>query len=415
MNVVLIATRDPGGRRSGGRAVLRSVIESLSGLGCKVDVLVVTRQQLSPDIWPDGVSVWRVRAPSLAVVFANVIVRATTGRLSLNECLFYGPGVSAEVKRAAGEAEASVVIADTLRAWELARRSGRPTVLALEDLLSERYRRAVEEKASAGRNSAPVLGYYRDTLPAPLRRPAEWLARQALGLESRLIRRRELVAGEAAAVVTLVSPVEATLLSTRLRRPVVASSISVTTSALRREVAPADDRIVFVGGLDYRPNVDALRWYRDAVIPVLDGMITRTVVLHAFGFVTDEVRYDLESDRIVLHGFVDDIAAALATFQVFAAPILASGGIKIKVVEAFAAGLTVVATPAAIEALAVRPGEECYVGDGAEGFASALVQALDDPLGARSIAEAGRALVERDFSPAAVAARWTDMLASAAR
>jgi glycosyltransferase involved in cell wall biosynthesis len=413
MNVVLVATRDPGGRRSGGRAVLDTVIRSLARLGHEVEVLVVTRQALAEGSWPDGVTVRRVMAPGLVTVACNILGRVMTGRSSLNEALFYGRNQVRQVRQAVGRTGADVVVADTLRAWELARGAHRPVVLALEDLLSQRYRRAADAQTRRDDHAAPVLGYYRESLPPPVRRPAEWAARHALVLESRLTSRREVVAGQGASVVTVVSPVEAATLAVRLGRPVTVSSVAVTGHSARHRALTTDDVVVFVGGLDYRPNVEALRWYRAVVLPALDRLTPRSVTLHAFGFAPDAVRAELESDRIVLHGFVRDLDAALEPLSIFVAPILDVGGIKIKVVEAMASGLCVVATTAAVAAIGAKNAEHCLVADDPQAFAAAVASVLGDPVKAGKLAMTGQGLVQSEFSPDVVAGRWAQMLEAA--
>lgn len=443
MNVLVVATRDPGGRRSGGRAVLRTILTTIAGLGHRVEVLVVSRVPLSPGAWPEGVSGTRVEGPGLPRVAANVVTGALTGRRCLNECLFYGPQQRRAVEEAAGRLGADVVVADTVRAWGLVAGLGIPVVLYLEDLLSLRYRRppGPSYRRSLGPSyrrppgsgpsrrdpaAASVLGYYRESLPGWLRPAADAVASRAVGLEAALAGRREGVAGRAAAVVATVSPVEGTLLAARLGRPVSVTSIAITQSAESRETgattespptvraqAQAADAVFFVGGLDYRPNVDALRWWVAHVAPALAAWLPRPVVLHAFGHCPPAVREELASDRLVLHGFVDDLDGATASFPVFVAPVLARGGVKIKVVEAMAAGRCVVATSAAVDALDVTAGEHCLVADDPDSFAAHVVAALGDAGLAGRLGRAAQQLVRRRYSVEASAQQWEAMLEQA--
>ncbi len=77
-------------------------------------------------------------------------------------------------------------------------------------------------------------------------------------------------------------------------------------------------------------------------------------------------------------------------------PLLQGGGTPLKLIEALAYGLPVVATPRAAAGLEVRDGEHCLVADGAEAFAAALVRVLRD--GAPELGRRGRELAERCYS-----------------
>lgn len=463
MNVLVVATRDPGGRRSGGRAVLLTILTTIAGLGHRVEVLVVSRVPLSSGAWPEGVRGRRVEGPGLPRVAANVVTGALTGRRCLNECLFYGPQQRRAVEEAAARLGADVVVADTVRAWGLVADLGLPAVLYLEDLLSLRYRRppgpsyrrapgpSYRLPLGAGHRrgdpaAASVLGYYRESLPGWMRPAADAVASRAVGVEAALAGRRERVAGRAAAVVATVSPVEGALLAARLGRPVSIASIAITDpsgagpsgadgadgagpsgadpkgpgpSGAATEppgtpaLAPAGDAVFFVGGLDYRPNVDALRWWVAHVAPALAARSPRPVVLHAFGHCPDAVREEMESDGLVLYGFVDDLAGATAGYPVFVAPVLARGGVKIKVVEAMGAGRCVVATSAAVDALDVTAGEHCLVADDPDTFASHVVTVLGDAGLAGQLGRAAQLLVRQRYSVEASAQQWEAMLEQA--
>jgi polysaccharide biosynthesis protein PslH len=102
-------------------------------------------------------------------------------------------------------------------------------------------------------------------------------------------------------------------------------------------------------------------------------------------------------------GFVDDLAAVYATARCAVVPLLQGGGSPLKLIEAFAYGLPVVATPRAVAGLDVTPGVDCLVAEGADAFAQALTRVLRD--GAPEIARAGRRLAEERYSVQALAGR----------
>lgn len=404
MRILLLATRDPGGPQTGRKAVIRTIIDSLLALGHEVDLVVLART--APTIAadpPTGVHVHHVRPPGPARIAWNVVARATTGRRSLNECLYEGSAVGRRITAIAGERRCQVVVADMIRTAELGFATGLPVILDLDDLLSERYRQLSER----GRPSASLLGYHQENLPRPLAAAATWAAALALGWESRTLRRREVTCARRAAAVSLVSDAERSRLERAAGRPVACLPMAVDACDEPAGVADNPPTLLFTGKLDYEPNLQALRWYRDHVLPHLGRSGVR---LEVIGHCPSDVRAELESPSIHFLGYVDDLFAALGRGRAFVAPIVSGTGVKTKVLEALAAGLPVVATPSGVEGIAVTSAVDCLVGRTGRELAAHIETVLDEPLTAAAIGRAGRDLVRGTYSPGVVRARWEQVL-----
>ncbi len=109
-----------------------------------------------------------------------------------------------------------------------------------------------------------------------------------------------------------------------------------------------------------------------------------------------------EDPRVRALGFVEDLAGTYAEARCAVVPLLQGGGSPLKLVEALAYGLPVVATPRAVAGLDVQDGVDCLVAEGSQAFADTLVRVLRD--GAPEIARAGRRLAEERYSVEALAA-----------
>lgn len=404
MNILVIATRQPYGRQSGRKAVLKTIIRSCLDLGHAVRVVAITDEAAGAG----DVEVHRVRPPRLPRVGLTVLTSASTGRLCLNECLYVSPRIRSAISDICRSWPAELVVADMLRTSSLALGTGLPTVVDLDDLLSRRYRELAQGRAEAG----TVLGYYGATLPAPIRRLLATATARLVGLEARLIARRERVVGCSATVVSLVAQAEARAFGGDIDRAVAWLPMAVDIPALAAPVASnPGQRVVFVGGLDYHANLEAVRAYASDVGPALARLGLPVVRLRVVGHCPPEVRRELEvSPYLELLGYVDDLSSELSAARAFIAPIPPGTGVKTKVLEAMAAGLPVVSTPDGIDGIGAVDGEHCLVGSTGTELASGLAGLIADPELAAQIGGAARSLVRQQFSQSVVTKRWRDVL-----
>jgi glycosyltransferase involved in cell wall biosynthesis len=148
--------------------------------------------------------------------------------------------------------------------------------------------------------------------------------------------------------------------------------------------------LAFVGGMDYPPNADAAEFAAREVLPLV--RVTRPdAELWLIGHVPSgsPVSRLARLPGVRMRGHVDDISVELAEVDVAVAPIRFGGGTRIKILEAFAHRVPVVATTVGCEGLAVADGSTLLVADDAAGFAAACLRLLADPsLRARIVAEA---------------------------
>ena len=100
-----------------------------------------------------------------------------------------------------------------------------------------------------------------------------------------------------------------------------------------------------------------------------------------------------EADAIDLVGFVEDVREPLARYSVFVCPILSGSGVRVKLLEAFAAGIPVVSTRLGAEGLASTDGDVCALADDPDSFAQRVLDLLEDPEKAAGIARRARAEV----------------------
>jgi hypothetical protein len=123
----------------------------------------------------------------------------------------------------------------------------------------------------------------------------------------------------------------------------------------RKALGLPDDclAICFFGALAYGPNAQALDYILSKILPELDRLNSLNYRLLIGGKGLDTQRPELANDRITYLGFIPDLMAFCAAGDLLLNPVATGAGVKTKVIDAIAAGLTVVSSPEG--ALGVSP------------------------------------------------------------
>jgi glycosyltransferase involved in cell wall biosynthesis len=166
--------------------------------------------------------------------------------------------------------------------------------------------------------------------------------------------------------------------------------------------AAGSHQLLLVGNLHYRPNVDAVVYFRDELLPLIQAEIP-DVRLLVVGDCPPEKLRGLAGPAIQLAGHLVSVLPAYGESALCIVPLRAGGGTRLKILEAMALGRPVVSTSAGCEGLAVSHGEHLLVGDTPQAFADHVVALLRDPTRAQQLARQARALAEDRYSWDAIA------------
>lgn len=164
------------------------------------------------------------------------------------------------------------------------------------------------------------------------------------------------------------------------------------------------ERLLFVGSFSHFPNVEALRFFRDAVWPRLRARfpaMTLTVVAgrdHAWYWkqFTGEPA-PASGDGIRVLDFVRDVRPLYLDCNLVLAPTTVSAGTNLKVLEAMAMERAVISTACGCAGLGLEHGESVWIADDAAGFAAGVAHLAADPDLRARLARAARLIAERDF------------------
>lgn len=119
------------------------------------------------------------------------------------------------------------------------------------------------------------------------------------------------------------------------------------------------------------PNADGLLWFVEQVLPWINKIMSREIVpLHAVGENHVDRLEELQSEQFQLFGFVQNLKSLYASHRIFIAPTRFSAGISLKVIEAAAAGIPIVATPLIANQLGWQDERDLLVGYNEQDFAA---------------------------------------------
>jgi len=158
------------------------------------------------------------------------------------------------------------------------------------------------------------------------------------------------------------------------------------------------NQILFLGSLDWRPNIDAVQILLNQIFPeVLKQQ--PSAILAIVGRKPPEwlVRKVQNMAQVKLHADVADVRPFLAQSAVMAVPLRIGGGSRLKILEAAACGLPVVSTRVGCEGLVLLPDQHLHVVDQTEELARALLETLRAPQVAQDMAKRARELVLKRY------------------
>ncbi len=172
--------------------------------------------------------------------------------------------------------------------------------------------------------------------------------------------------------------------------------IAVNTLELRPvERKEGSNQILTIGSLNYPPNADGIRWFLRDIFPEIKKQKPEAA-LTIIGKNPPKDFFTLASpfrDAIQITGYVEDLTPYLEKSALMVVPVLAGGGMRVRILEAFSRGIPVVTTSIGLEGIAAENGRDVIVEDDPIEFANAVVALLDNPAEQRRLAYNARDLV----------------------
>ena len=177
-------------------------------------------------------------------------------------------------------------------------------------------------------------------------------------------------------------------------------------------------RILFIGSFAHLPNLMALRFFMEESWPALRRAGARLHVIagadpeYWLNLYKDRISIDPSGPDIELEAFVADVRPAYARASVVIAPLLASAGTNIKILEAMAMGKAIVSTAAAVHGLDIEPDSDVVIATTGEEIVREVQALFEDPDRRQRLERRARNTAERRFDWQVIGRRQAELYRS---
>jgi glycosyltransferase involved in cell wall biosynthesis len=182
--------------------------------------------------------------------------------------------------------------------------------------------------------------------------------------------------------------------------PISVIPIAVDTQKIQPVPRQTDFlNILTMGTLYYPPNADGIRWFIQDVFPLVQEALP-DVKLTVVGKnpPKDFLRFSEESNgRIAITGYVPELDPYFAASTIMVIPVRAGGGMRVRILEAFARAMPVVTTTVGLEGIEAEPGLDVLVADTPDEFSRSVIDLLGNKDLQTRLAMNGRRLAEGKY------------------
>lgn len=156
------------------------------------------------------------------------------------------------------------------------------------------------------------------------------------------------------------------------------------------------NNLIFVGNMGYRPNIDAMIYFCNDILPLIRRSIP-DVETWIVGIDPAEEVLNLEGDHVYVTGRVEDVRPFYQQSDACVIPLRAGGGTRLKILESMALGRPVVSTSIGCEGIEAIHGKHILLADNPASFAESTIRLLTDKALSEKIANNARRLVETRY------------------
>lgn len=175
--------------------------------------------------------------------------------------------------------------------------------------------------------------------------------------------------------------------------------IGVNVDQVQPVTRPSESKnILSFGTMSWPPNVDAIEHFANDIYPLIRREVPEARFTVVGSNPPPEIKALGKDPSIEVTGFVDDIRPYAEAAAVFVVPLRIGSGMRVKILDAMALGLSIVTTSVGCEGISLEPGKHALVADSPGQFAESVVSLLRNPKIRVEIGSAGRTFVESNYA-----------------
>ena len=180
------------------------------------------------------------------------------------------------------------------------------------------------------------------------------------------------------------------------RIPMLPLPMGIDMNIYRHNGIALRDHLFIFGSWDWIPNQDGLRWFAREVWPAIRKRLPSLRLVIAGRNAPEEFQ-GFNVDGMEFIGEVDSAPAFYKRNGVMVVPLLSGSGLRIKIVEAMAAGVPVVSTTVGAQGIQARSGEHLMIADEPEAFSDAIVRCISSAELQQTLSHNASALAQQEF------------------
>ncbi len=172
--------------------------------------------------------------------------------------------------------------------------------------------------------------------------------------------------------------------------PAVSIPVGIEDRMLQKGISPLEKNTVFhIGSMDWKPNQEGVLWFMEEVWPLVnrDKPYLRFVLA---GRNIPAAMYRYQSENISIAGEVTEAADFMGSHELMVVPLRSGGGMRVKIIEAMAAGKAIISTSIGAEGIHCTHGENILLADTAREIADAILNCFDHKESIKQMGEKAR-------------------------
>ena len=159
-----------------------------------------------------------------------------------------------------------------------------------------------------------------------------------------------------------------------------------------------NETLLFTGNMDYDPNVDAVIYFVDEILPTIVKAFPNVKFVIAGQRPIEKVKALDNGKNVFVTGFIPDLSDTYNSASVVVAPLRFGAGTQNKVLEAMSMGIPVVCSNIGFKGLGIKDGEGAFMRLGANEFADQVIKLLSDEELRKATGKKGIEVIEKSFT-----------------